>query len=84
MKRYKKIKNSVIKNGDIFRYENSWDGRYKLSINKNNSGFVKEDIYSYNFNNRNSHNCFGRYNTYKYVSPKSVEKYKSKFYGIQN
>ena len=84
MKRYKKIKNSVIKNGDIFRYENSWDGRYKLNINKNNSGFVKEDIYSYNFNNRNSHNCFGRYNTYKYVSPKSVEKYKSKFYGIQN
>ena len=80
MNQYKKIQNKIIKNADKSRYENSWDGRYNSKINKNNNGFIKEDIYSYNSKNRNSHNNFRTFNTYKYVSPKSVEKYKSKFF----
>ena len=43
---------------------------------RNSSNFIKSDIRSYNEKRYNSCNSL---NSYKYVSPKSVEKYKNKY-----
>ena len=83
MKKYKKIQKEIKDNKINIHYDNSFDYKYipkKSNIKKSNSLFIKGDFNSYNEKLRYSHNDILRIgNSFRYVSPKSVEKYKSKY-----
>ena len=83
MKKYKKIQKEIKDNKINIHYENSFDHKYipkKPNIKKSNSLFIKGDYNSYNEKIRYSHNDILRIGkSFRYVSPKSVEKYKSKY-----
>ena len=79
MKKYNKIQKEMTYNKNRSRYENSWDGRNGNTKNYN-IPFIKGDINSYNEIIRNSHNNIIRTsNSLRYVSPKSIGKYKCNF-----
>ena len=83
MKKYKKIQKEIKDNKINIHYENSFDHKYipkKTNIKKSNSLFIKGDYNSYNEKIRYTHNDILRIGkSFRYVSPKSVEKYKSKY-----
>jgi len=84
MKKYKKIQKEIKDNKINIHYENSFDCykciQKKPNIKKSNSLFIKGDYNSYNEKIRYSHNDILRIGkSFRYVSPKSVEKYKSKY-----
>ena len=79
MKKYNKIQKEITYNKNRSRYENSWDGRNGNTKNYN-IPFIKGDINSYNEIIRNSHNNIIRTSySLRYVSPKSIGKYKCNF-----
>ena len=78
IEKYYKMRNKYISNRN-----NKLNLELNLNDNSNNnkeyrnsSNFIKSDIRSYNEKRYNSCNSL---NSYKYVSPKSVEKYKNKY-----
>ena len=77
MKKYNKIKNAITFNKDEKYYENSFNEIRRDNIYNNNSVFVKEELNSYDGIRRNSYNNIIRNsNSLRYISPKSIEKYK--------
>ena len=78
MKKNNKIKNSITFNKKDNYYENSYNGMKSDNIFKNNSIFLKEDINSYDAIRRTNHNNMMRNShSLRYISPKSIEKYKN-------
>ena len=77
MRKYNKIKNAITFNKDEKYYENSFNEIKRDNIYNNNSVFVKEELNSYDGIRRNSYNNIIRNsNSLRYISPKSIEKYK--------
>ena len=80
MKKYNKIKNSITFNKQDKYFENSFNNikRDNIFNNNNNNLFFKEDLNSYDGIRRTSHNNLIRNShSLRYVSPKSIEKYKN-------
>ena len=79
MKKYNKIKNSITFNKQDKYFENSFNNIKRDNIfNNNNNLFFKEDLNSYDGIRRTSHNNLIRNShSLRYVSPKSIEKYKN-------
>ena len=78
MKKYNKIKNAITFNREDKYYENSFNEIKRDNIFKNNNLFLKEDLNSYDGIRRKNHNNMIRNShSLRYVSPKSIEKYKN-------
>ena len=80
MKKYNKIKNSITFNKQDKYFENSFNNikRDNIFNNNNNNLFFKEDLNSYDGIRRTNHNNLIRNShSLRYVSPKSIEKYKN-------
>ena len=78
MEKYNKIKNSITFNKKDKYYENSFNEMRGENIYKSNSLFVREDLNSFGEIRRYSHNnMIGDNSSFRYVSPKSIEKYKN-------